>query len=1054
MQKIFLTYAIKTLTTFNFALALGLTTVSIAQSQTLQVPRRQDKPPGPPISAEQAVKQFTVPPGFHIEIVAQEPDLINPVAMAIDEAGRFWVTESIEYPRLDAGVGRDKVKVLEDRDGDGRVDHTTIFADDLNIPSGIAIGQGGAWVVNSPDLLFLEDTDGDGKADKRSVMLTGFGRTDTHELPSALTWGPDGWLYGLNGVFNYSSITYGPDNPNFTDTQQAIDFTCALWRIDPRSKKFEVFAQGTSNPWGIAINQRGDFILSACVIDHLWHIAQDAYYIRQGGPYPANTWPLRSIVNHHHQKAAYCGITYYDSDAYPTEYRDTLYMGNIHGGCLNSDAIKPAGSSYFGTPKPDLITANDAWFMPVAQITGPDGNLYILDWYDQYHCYQDANADPAGVERAKGRLYRLVYDGNDATARHTHSAAKDLGKLNDAELIALMKSENGFERSTAQRVLAQRSAATSIDPLVAMVQDSQLEMRSRLHALWTIGSMSNERTTPAILKLSDRFADKAAVGHDDPLRWCIHLLGNVAHNDPTAANWLIKFAKNQGALNRDPAVSLALISALAKCTSSEDNAAANVVSLIAHIATVYPEDETIQHVAYNCVREMRNDSDSVDALIQAYAAADTLGKFSPQWSSGLLNWASDSQTINATQTARLANAFLTHKSDAAALQASTLQWAQKIGLRTDPRSTAINQELQRQCREVVVALADKASELRDAATLVLATWKDDSAEQRLSELLLNENSKIAYRADALKTLIAIKSDQMPRLLKLLLTDKAISIEDRGRLIDVLSASQDSAVAIVLLTNYAELEPQLQSRTIETLTQRPQFATLLLDQVANQAIAADRFNLNQLQRVSAFNDEALKKKFATLFGSVRTTSSNDRQQVVHRMQDMLAAMRGDPFAGRVVFTRVCSQCHLLYGTGAAVGPDITRNGRNDWRQLIQNVFDPSSVIGPGYQAVTVLTEDDRIVTGIPTEQTDRGITLKVQGGKSEFLSADTIAQIKRGDVSLMPEQIELQMTPQETADLFAYLALDKPPEDQTGQLLSGSPPHQERKQDAVDLISSP
>ncbi len=160
--------------------------------------------PNPARTPAEAIKAMTVPPGFQVELVASEPDIVNPVAMTFDERGRVWITESLEYPRRQAGPGRDRVKVIEDTDGDGKADRFSVFTQGLNIPSGIAVGHGGVWVANSPDILFLQDRDGDGKADFSEVVATGFGRHDTHELPNSLTWGPDGWLYGWNGVFNSS----------------------------------------------------------------------------------------------------------------------------------------------------------------------------------------------------------------------------------------------------------------------------------------------------------------------------------------------------------------------------------------------------------------------------------------------------------------------------------------------------------------------------------------------------------------------------------------------------------------------------------------------------------------------------------------------------------------------------------------------------------------------------------------------------------------------------------------------------------------------------------
>jgi glucose/arabinose dehydrogenase len=506
---------------------VALTTVALLPPRSVRaqdvIPRNQDRPPGPPLSAEEAVKKMTVPDGFSVEIVAAEPDLVNPVAMTFDERGRIWVTESFEYPRREPGPGRDRVKMLEDTDGDGRVDKTTVFADGLNIPSGIAVGHGGVWVANAPDILFLQDTDGDGKADKSTVVVTGFGRTDTHELPNSLTWGPDGYLYGLNGVFNHSKVTH---------QGKTHEFTCALFRIHPRTRTFELFAEGTSNPWGIAWDPEGSAFVSACVIDHLWHLTETGYYHRQGGPYPPFTWKIESIVSHKHQKAAYCGIHYFDSDAYPAPYRDKLYMGNVHGGCINVDSIRRDGSTYRGAGHPDFLTANDAWFMPVVQKTGPDGCLYILDWYDRYHCYQDANRDPQGIDRLKGRLYRVRY------GETPRAAPFDLARETDEQLIARLRSGNVFYRDLAQRVLSERGSAAATPKLEALVLDAQAERKHRLHALWALAGAGTLRAD---------FHAKL-LEHADPAfrAWGVRLAGNTARTlDANLARRVAKMAADE-----------------------------------------------------------------------------------------------------------------------------------------------------------------------------------------------------------------------------------------------------------------------------------------------------------------------------------------------------------------------------------------------------------------------------------------------------------------------------------------------------------------------------
>jgi putative membrane-bound dehydrogenase-like protein len=485
------------------------------------IPHAQDKPPGPALSPAEAIKKMQVPEGFAVELVASEPDIVNPVAMAIDEKGRFWITESLEYPRREPGKGKDRIKVLEDTDGDGKADKFTVFAEGLNIPSGIAVGHGGVWVGNAPDILFLQDTDGDGKADKQEVIVTGFGRDDTHELPNSFTWGTDGWLYGLNGVFNASHVKYAEGNPNYKTDHPGWQFTCALWRIHPVTREFQVFCEGTSNPWGVAIDGEGSFFISACVIDHLWHLVETGYYHRQGGPYPPFTWKIESIVKHKHQKAAYCGIHWFDSDAYPEQYRQRLFMGNIHGNCINVDKLERDGSTYAGSGEPDFLTANDAWFMPVVQKTGPDGSLYVLDWYDRYHCYQDANRDPKGIDRLKGRLYRVRYKETPRTVGF------DLSKETDDELIARLGAGNDFIRHTAQRLLIERQVKSrggikqvqTRHKIRLLVEGKETPHKQRMHALWVLMST---------WKIEDGNTHVLMTSGDAALTpWLVRLLGNV-----------------------------------------------------------------------------------------------------------------------------------------------------------------------------------------------------------------------------------------------------------------------------------------------------------------------------------------------------------------------------------------------------------------------------------------------------------------------------------------------------------------------------------------------
>ena len=223
---------------------------------------------------------MTLPEGFEVRIFAGEPQVVNPVAMTWDERGRLWVVELYEYP-LGAPAGtkpRDHIKILEDTDNDGRADKVTVFADGLNLATGILMGYGGVYVGQAPHLYFMEDTNGDDVADKKTIVKTGFGLEDRHELLNGFTWGPDGWLYMTHGVFTHSKVK----DPNDPD-DDGVTLTAAVARFHPRTKKFEIFADGTSNPWGVDFDRAGNAFVSACVIDHLFHMAPGGIYQRQAG---------------------------------------------------------------------------------------------------------------------------------------------------------------------------------------------------------------------------------------------------------------------------------------------------------------------------------------------------------------------------------------------------------------------------------------------------------------------------------------------------------------------------------------------------------------------------------------------------------------------------------------------------------------------------------------------------------------------------------------------------------------------------------------------------
>ncbi len=1018
---------------YAVALALVLPRCLLAEDF---IPRRQDKLPGPALKPAEAIKQMTVPPGFSVELVASEPDIVNPVGMAIDERGRFWITESFEYPRREPGLGRDRVKVAEDTDGDGKCDKFTVFAEGLNIPSGIAVGHGGVWVANAPDILFMQDTDGDGKADKQEVIVTGFGRDDTHELPNSLTWGPDGYLYGLNGVFNYSHVKYPKGSPLYDEKHPGWKFTCALFRIHPITKKFDVFCEGTSNPWGVAFDNEGSAFISACVIDHLWHLTRTGYYHRQGGPYPPHTWKIESIVKHKHQAAAYCGIHYFDSDSYPAPYREKLYMGNIHGGCINVDKLQRDGSSYFATGEDDFLTANDVWFMPVVQKTGPDGSLYVLDWYDRYHCYQDANRDPKGIDRLNGRLYRVRYKDTP------HAQPFDFAQLKDDELIALLSKNNDYTRSTAQRLLTERLAAMKSTPvperfdgdpllnpqpaklpdlllkLQQLALDEKAPRKARMHALFVALSLKNH--------------DNAFLGtlfsHKDPVlrAWAIRTVGNF---DGNAEIW-----QKLRTLATDVSPDVQLQVAIAAGTNSGEQSMATLLHVLENCGddklipqivwqNLHPlldkqSSEFVSHIEKQMLFKSKNVMAMVPRVIDRVLASKGA---STESLAALLNavLAGDAQTIAPAKASLLT---LSQRIQSRELQGEKLEAVKKL----------------LQARMGLIA-EDERHPLHFEALLIVANWRDPAAGEPLFRFIIKASNDEALREQAINALAAANDRRLLDLLPIITrSTSAHSERIRGAVITALAKLESDDVATALIDKYPSLGENLRPRAIEVLTQRASWGKALLKAVGDKSIPATSINVNQAQKLSSLADKELTDLLTKHWGTVRTGRDPGRQKVIDEMRALLEKTPGDPARGQLVYNKVCGQCHKLHGNGQEVGPDITANGRSNFDQLLSNVFDPSLVIGASYQARTVLTTDGRVITGLLAEDTPQRIVLKVQGGKFETIARGEIEELKVSELSLMPEQLEKQLKPEELADLFSLLTLDKPASDPEAKRIPGAP----------------
>lgn len=464
------------------------------------------------LSGIEAAKAMKLPEGFKATLAAAEPDIVRPISFTIDARNRLWVAEGHTYPiRAEEGQGRDRILIFEDTDGDGTLDSRKIFMEGLNLVSGIEVGMGGLWVGAAPYLLYIPiDFEKDQPAGPAQILLDGWGYQDTHETLNNLRWGPDGWLYGVHGVFTHSKVGM-PGTPD----DQRIPLNAAVWRYHPTRHVFEVFSEGTSNPWGIDFNDYGHAFITACVIPHLYHVIQGARYQRQAGKhFNEHTYDdIKTIADHVHWVGnrgphagnfrsaskggghAHAGAMVYLGGSWPEQYRNQLFMNNINGARLNIDHPVPSGSGYIGKHQPDFIEMNDSWSQWLNMKYDATGSAYAIDWYDKNQCH---SKNPDVHDKTLGRIFKISY--KDDTWKKV-----DLYHATNSELVAYHLEKNEWYVRQARTLLQERGLRKKDAKALMKIMRDNPDITRKLRAFWTLhatGSLK-EKDYVKILTNSD-----------------------------------------------------------------------------------------------------------------------------------------------------------------------------------------------------------------------------------------------------------------------------------------------------------------------------------------------------------------------------------------------------------------------------------------------------------------------------------------------------------------------------------------------------------------------
>ncbi len=1006
---------------------------------------------------EQALAAMQLPAGFKAELIAAEPDLVQPIAMTFDERGRIWVVEGKTYPeRAPEGQGRDRILILEDSDGDGTYETRKVFMENLNLVSGIEVGFGGVWIGAAPYLMFIPDRDRDDVPDgDPEILLDGWGYQDTHETLNSFIWGPDGWLYGVQGVFTHSKV----GKPGAPDAERT-PLNCCVWRYHPVRHEFEVFAHGTSNPWGLDYNEHGEFFITACVIPHLFHIVPGGRYHRQAGQHfnEFTYEDIKTIADHSHfgghirdnahwgERAggglnnadtdvkggghAHCGLAIYQGPQFPPEWRGKMIFANLHGHRLVTDYLDPLHSTFAGRHGSDFLRSNDHWFMSVTQKVGPDGSLYITDWQDKTTCHRKL---PELWDQTNGRIYRISYGAAGVSPASTGkmpvphafpTAPFDLAKESDANLARLaVQTENEWFSRMARRVLMERASIGQELPAAETKLLAQFKSPgspvSRLKAYWTLQTLG---ASPSRLENDELYADPAIKA------WFIRFLAGINSTQRSSPSSSTLKPLDDRVLDHRTVIAPSIVDLLVSDMNAGPVVRRELASALSHPRMWEPE--SFRTLAAALLQREEDKDDPMIPLLIWYGIEPLVGADAKAG----LELASVSKMPKVTGFIYRRMTETPEGWDAVFNEAVKAGDAvQKESLVTgllDARKRGVPQAKRGENWPGTAALLrnDTTPKLKQLVYELAILEREPDAVAKARELLADAKALRPQRELALALLLKNQDPETAPILHRILEGGASSPPTlRRAAIQALASLPHPDNARVLLGVFKSLAPAQQAEVVNALATSADNAVKLVEAVRGQTVPRQLLSPFLLRQMQALQNAKLDQLMADVLGDLNAPKADlEEQTAKYRALLTAEALAGaDAAAGKAVYAATCGACHPLFGEGQNVGPDITGSNRKDLAYLLENVLDPNAVIGKEYQLNLFTLKDGRVLGGIVKEESAAAVRIAMMGG-AEFLV--TKAEIVKREVSkqsTMPEGLFDALPKEMLLNLVKYLQSDGP-----------------------------
>ena len=960
-----------------------------------------------PLAPAEAVKRFQVPEDLRIDQVLSEPEIAQPVFLNFDERGRMWVVEYRQYPNP-AGVkvlsrdgvwrvvydkvspappnqfrGADRITIHEDTDGDGSFGKHKTFLDGLNIVTACERGRGGVWVLNPPYLLFYPDRDGDDVPDgDPEVRLDGFGLEDTHSVVNSLRWGSDGWLYAAQG----STVTARVRKPG-SDEPPVHSMGQLIWRYHPETRRYEVFAEGGGNAFGVEIDGKGR-VYSGHNGGNTrgFHYVQGGYLLKGfdkhgplSNPYAFGYFPA---MRHNNVPRFTHNFLVYEAETLPPSYRGKLFgVAPLLNHVVMSE-VKRDGSSFRTQDVGHPVTTPDKWFRPVDIKLGPDGGVYVADWYDGQTSH--IRNQEGQIDKTNGRVYRLTAKGAKPIAPF------DLSKKSTRELVELLGDPNRWTRQTALRLIGDRKDGSIASVIVQKVREGTGQVA--LESLWAL-NLSGGLDEPTSLEFLD---------HSDPYvrLWTVRLLCDPGHVSAYVASKLADRAKSEA----DVEARSQLACSARRLPGPE--CLAIVRNLIGH-----DEDSGDIHLPLLLwwAVEAKADSDR-EAVLGLFRDRDFWNRPIVQGTIAerlMRRYASAGTRKDLITCAELLK--LAPEADDARLLMTGFEAA--LSGRSLPSMPAeLAEALARfEKGSVTLGLRRGRPEAVDEALRVLGDDKADKGLQRRYVQVLGE---------------VPQPRAVPSLLKLAGRSSDGSLQAAA--LAALQRYDDPEIAAAILENLPGMTEAVRLEAFSLLASRPKWALPFAEAVNAGKIDAIAVPVDVVQRLRRHRDERIAALVRKNWGEARPISTAELQAEIERRSAQVRAEVGDPRKGEPIFARKCATCHTLFGKGGKVGPELTTYKRDDLDTMLLSVVNPAAEIREGYAGYLVATKDGRTIGGLMVDQDPRVVILRSVEGRDVSIDRDEIEEMEVSRTSIMPEGLLGGMSDREVRDLFAYLRGNQPP----------------------------